>query len=215
MSDPQTFVVFEANEKVSLSIFADDLAFEFSDVSYDTINNFLLRAITRMAHKGNILRRRIQIATQAHVENYLLEPPDCVEIIAIMEMCDTQGRLCGNVRRLTSEPCRLPCGTYSWFEAPNIIHISPSRCNMTYTVIAAVAPVWDACEVDRILLTHYYEVVIAGAKYYLYGMAHKPWASNAKAQEFKNDFELGIAAAGIEARLGGQRGPLKIKRLYM
>lgn len=211
MIDAQSHVIFEAYDKVSLTEFVPELAFEFSDLSEEAIPHYILRAITRMANMGNILRRTAIIHTQSCVDNYLLEPPDCMDVVAIMGICQIDGSRCGNVERLTHEPCRLSCGATSWFEYPNTIFIRTNGCFNIYRVTMSVAPRFDACEVDKMLLTKYYDTILAGAKSYIYAMTDKPWSSVGRAQEFKQEFERGVRGAAIDTMMGGQRGVIRIR----
>lgn len=211
MLDTQSHVIFEAYEKVPLTEFTPELAFEFTDLRDEAIPNYVLRAITRMTNVGNVLNRTAIIHTQPCVDNYLLEPPDCVDIVAIMSVCQIDGNRCGKIERVTNTPCRLPCGATTWFEYPNTIFIKTNGCFNIYRVQMSVAPTFDACEVDRILLTKYYDTVLAGAKYYIYSMVNKPWSSVNRAQEVKLDFERGIRSAAIDNLTGGQRGFIRLR----
>lgn len=212
MLDAQSYVVFDSYDKIPLTEFVPELAFEFSELAEEAIPNYILRAITRMANIGNILRRSATIHTQSCVTNYKLEPPDCMDIVAIMDICQIKGGCCGRVERLTHEPCCLSCGSTSWFEFPDTVYINAGGCNNVYRVTMSVAPTFNACEIDKILLTKYYDTVLAGAKSYIYAMTDKPWSSVGRAQEFKLDFERGIRSAAIDTMLGGQRGVIKLKR---
>ena len=213
MQDPQTSVVFDAYPKVSLQEFVPELAFEFNEMPSDAFPHFLLRAINRFARNSNALRRTATIFAQSCVENYLLEPQDCMDIVAVLSVCQTSHCICSSpVVRVTSEPCRLPCGTYSWFEEPNVIHFSPVKCKDVFKVTMSVAPTYDACEVDSVLLTTFYDVIMDGTKFYLYSMASKPWSSVNRAQESEARFIQGIRTASVQAMMNGQRGALRAKR---
>lgn len=212
---PDSNVVFEAYPKVPLQEFVPELAFEFTEMPEDGLPFFVLRAISRIARDGNILRRTATIRTQSCVESYILDPPDCMDIVAIMgvRLVRSPGCCSGPVRRLTFEPCHIDCGTMSWFEEPNIIHFSPAKCNNVFSVNMSVTPTRHTCEVDKKLLTDYYDLVMYGTKSYLYSMADKPWSSVTRAQEYEQRFLLGIRDASVQTMLGGQRGALKAKHM--
>lgn len=203
-------VEFERVAKVPLEDFFPELQFEFPDLDSEAIPHFLMRAITKFARESNALRRTATVCTYDCIENYLLEPPDCVDIVAVMRVCK-RGCACGPVTRVTHEPCQLQCGTYTWFEQPNTIYFSPGKTGTAYKVWMSVAPKLDACEVDSILLTQYLDVILDGAKSYIYALANKPWSNVQRAAEARARFERGIPKAAIDTLLGGQRGVIKIR----
>lgn len=216
-------VAYEAQPKVPLTEFVPELAFEFNEIPEEVFPNYLLRAITRFARQTNALRRTAEIPVQECVENYLLEPEDCMDIIAVMGMCQVRSNGCrGPVVRLTSKPCQIWGGLYSWVESPNTIVIHPARYNDVFEVEFSVMPTYDACEVDRLLLTQYYDTIIAGTKYYLYNMNGKSWSdevrnarfrvSSARASENLALFLSGCAEAAVETMMHGQRGAIRAKR---
>lgn len=212
MTDLQASVVFDAYPKVSVREFLPELTFEFTEMPEEGMPHFVLRAINRIARQSNCLRRTATIHTQPCVDNYLLEPQDCMDIVAVMSVCKHGGCGCSDVTRITSEPCHLPCGTMSWFEAPNTIYFSNTRHHNVFRVSMSVAPTYETCEVDRILLTNFYDTVLNGTKFYLYSMTDKPWSSVNRAQEYEVRFLQGIRSAALEALTGGQRGMFRTKR---
>lgn len=217
MNIPYSETVFQAYPKVALAEFIPELAFEFQEMPEEALPNYVLRAITRLAREGNVIRRRVEVYTQPCVNNYILEPPDCMELVAVMGVCRLPSNHCGcvgnYVTRLTAHNhCQMPCGVCSWFESPNIIHFHPVNCGDIFSVEIAVAPTYDACEVDRIFLTQYYDVVMSGARAYLYEMAAKPWSSLNRAAEYEARFIAGIRNAAVETMMGGQRGAFRVQR---
>ncbi|MBQ3569532.1 MAG: hypothetical protein IJA20_02540 [Methanocorpusculum sp.] len=213
MSSPN--IVYEAYPKVSVQEFIPELSFEFTDMPENAFAHFILKAINNIARRGNVLRRTATIHTQDCVDNYRLEPQDCMDIVAVMGICKRDNCGCSPITRLTGQPCCLPCGSFSWFEKPNIIHISDARCGNCYDVKFSVAPTYDACEVDEILLTQYYDLVMDGVRADLYGMGNKPWSSLQRLEYHKQQFDKGIRKAAIETLTGGQRGALKARRPRM
>lgn len=208
-------VVFEAYPKVPIQEFIPELAFEFTEMPEDAFAHFILRAINKLARDGKVLRRSAVIEGQQCVETYLLEPEDCTELVAVLSVC--RGRAgCGcapvSLPRLTGAPCALPCGTHVWVELPNVLHVQPVHCGDVFHVAMCVAPTYDACEVDRILLTNYYDTVMHGVRSYLYAMAGKPWSSAERSTLSETRFIHGIRAAAVETMMGGQRGALRAKR---
>jgi len=199
-------VMFEPYSKVSVDEFLPELQLEFPDMPSDAFAHYVLRSIDRIARDGNVLRRTATIHTERCIENYLLEPPDCMTIVNIMKVCNNGCNCCTNVRRLTSEPCCMTCGTLTWFQEPNTILFRNHPSHACFKVTMSVAPTWDTCEVDTLLLHNHYELVLTGARYMLMNMSNKPWSSVNRAQELKKDFVIGIRSAAIDTMMGNQRG---------
>lgn len=211
-------VVFDPYEKVNINeTFVPEIAYEFDNdkLSIDAIPHYILRSINRLARVGNVLRRQALICTQTCVDNYILDPPDCMDIVNVMSVCQICGCRCGKPLRLTHEPCCFPCGTATWFERPNTIFFRPTGCGTQYKVEMSVAPPMDACEVDKILYVAYYDVVVNGVKSMMYAMADRPWSSVNRATEYRELYENGIRAAAMDTLLGGQRGALRAKRFQV
>lgn len=215
---PSVQVVYESYPKISLDEFVPELAFEFPEVPADAFSNYLMRTIIRFARETNALRRVAHIVVQECVENYLLEPADCMDIVNIMSVCQTKYGSCSSrpVTRLMAEPCHICCGVYSWFEYPNTIYFKPARQNDHYRVEFSVTPTYDTCEVDKILMTHYYDVITEGVRFQLLNMVQKPWITTSrlvdKATESEKRFILGMRQAAIDAMTHNQRGAIRAKR---
>ena len=208
-------IVYEAYPKVPVQQFIPELSFEFSDMPEDGFAHFVLSAINTFARRSNVLRRKATIRVTQCVDNYLLEPQDCVDIVAIMGIRMLRPTCGSRILRLTGEPGDVWWGVQSWFEAPNVIHITNTSCNSEYEVYFSVAPRYDACEVDEILLTQYSEAILAGARAKLYGLGNKPWSSLQRMEYHERLFDKAIRAAAVEALTGGQRGAIKARRPRM
>lgn len=200
------YVAYAPHAKVPIDSLLDDLLFDLQELPYDTAVHFIRRAAIRMAREGNILRRTAVISTQSCVDNYLLEPPDCVDIVAIMSVKNVRGSLCSAVTRLTQAPGRLPCGAFSWWTPPNEVHFTQVGCNYAYEVGFSVAPRRDACELDASFADKHYELLLVGARAMAYDLDDKPWTNRQRAEDYNTRFELGIRGAAIETMMGGQRG---------
>ena len=87
-------VVFENTPKLPLDEFIDALAFEFTDAPYGLLEDSLKRSISRIAERTNLLRRTVFLTTESGVHNYLLEPPDCMDVIAICPYASGMVILC-------------------------------------------------------------------------------------------------------------------------
>lgn len=206
-------VVFENTPKVSVSEFIDELAYEFTDAPYGLLEHCVKRVVSRICEHTNVLRRRVKLHTQCNVHNYILEAPDCMDVIAVMSICQCCGNaLCSKLVRVTSPVCELHCF------GPNTVHIehneivfSAPSC-ATYIVEISVKPQHDACEVDSVLLVDHADTVVDGVRAMLCNMADKPWSSVQRAQASEQSFIRGCAAIAVDKLLGNQRGVMNVKR---
>lgn len=207
MNDVVNSVVFDAYPKVSLQEFIPELAFEFTEMPEEAFPHYLLKAIDRFARNSNALRRTVHICTQNCVNRYLIDPPDCMQIVALLDIC---GDTCGAhpVRLTSAVPCLRGCASSVWFERPNIIGFS--QPGGSYQITLSVTPTRQSCEVDEILLTDFAETILDGTRHYLYGMTGKPWSSVQRSQESEMRFIQGIRQAAVETLTGGQRGTFRL-----
>lgn len=209
MQEPQVVQVYDATPKVSVYEFTPELELEFTDIPIDIFPHYILRTVNKFARDSNVLRRHQYIHTTPCITTYLLLPQDCVDIVAVMRVGTS---CCDTVTRVLDKPVCVNCGeTYTWFEAPNIIHLDPMPRARCYHIEMSVAPTYDACEVDRVLLTNYYDTIMFGVKSHIYGMTNKPWSSVQRSQECMLLFNNGVHRAAMEVMTHGQRGSFKRK----
>lgn len=205
-------VVFDPFDTVPLTAFTTELQFEFPDLVSEAMPHYIMKTIRRFAKITNALRRRIRIQAIHCVDRYLLEPPDCVDILAIMDMmteadCSCNGRV--RIHRFMQDPLNKNCcGMTSWWDQDGIIFLKGVG-NSRLTAIVSVAPRLDACEVDRIILDKYFDVIMAGVKSQIMGMPQKPWSSVERSRLYKQDFEAEMRAITVDTLMNGQRGVFK------
>ena len=65
---------------------------EFPDLPADFLLYQLLQSVIRLCQRANVLRRTAVIKTVPCAMNYVLEPPDCMDVIAVMAVDE----LCGD-----------------------------------------------------------------------------------------------------------------------
>lgn len=206
-------VTYELFPKIALEDILDDLGYEFSDVPSDALTHYLRRAAILMCRNGDLARQRATIRTQPNVENYLLEPTDDSEIVAIMDVKAIDGCMFTmRVARVTARPVRFGVGATVWFESPNELFIH-SDFEGTYLVDFSVAPTRDACEIPAVIYNEHYETLLAGARYFAHDVAGKPWSDKKLALTHYEFFLRGIKNAKIDSLMGAQRGSLQMKRL--
>jgi hypothetical protein len=203
-------IEYELHPQTKLSELTVDLSFELPDLAEDAAVHLLRRAAIQMCRSGDLMRRQARIRIQPGVENYLLEPVDEVDLVAILSVGKRddcfQPRLGG---RLTGKPMGLSGGAGCWFTPPNEIHFINSFPPDVYQVNFSVAPLREACRVDQDFAGRYYELLLVGARALAYDLGDKPWSNAARAGQFRAQFEMGIRAAKAESLMGRQRGRLR------
>jgi len=205
-------IIYDFHPKIALNELLDDLIFDLPDLPDEAAVQFLRRAAIKMCREGNLLRRKALIYTQPCVSNYILEPIDCVDVVAIMNTRNVSGSLGRGVVRLSQEPADVPCGMYSWWTPPNEINFTQVGCNYHYEVGFSIAPKFDACEIDVDLTNRHYELLLLGAKSYAHDLNDKPWTNLTKSRDYSTRFIEGIRSAAVETMMGGQRGVFRYRK---
>lgn len=198
-------ITYEEFPTYPLKTFLTEIEFEFPDVAYAAMEYYLIRSARELARGGNIVRRKALVETQECVDNYRIDPIDCGEIVAILNICNVCGGLCGEVSRLTHKPCRLSCGSTSWFEKPNTLWIHPGKCGHVYEITFSIMPRFGDCVIDEGFMTHL-DTLLNGVRSYLYALPDKPWTNLSLAGASLQRFKKGIYQDAIEVAMGGQRG---------
>lgn len=205
-------VVFELTPKVPVDDFLPELMFEFPDVPHDAMVSYVLRSIDRLCEKANVLRRTAIVRTQRCVKNYLIEPPDCMDVIAIMAV--DEGKRSTHpfvkLRRMFKAPNTYLVDAVT-VERNELIFTRPLD-NAEYIVTLSVKPRFDACEVDAVLKERFYDVVQAGVKSALCAMAGKNWSNNSHAEYWEKRFLTGAASAAVDTLSNHQRGVINAAR---
>lgn len=212
-------VVFELTPKRPLEDFLPDLEMEFPDLPADFLLYQLLQSVIRLCQRANVLRRTAVIKTVPCAMNYVLEPPDCMDVIAVMAVDE----LCGDhVRRVfTADPkprCNCPLTLDSWFShgddfvtiEGNEIIFSARSCN-SYKVTMSVQPK-EVCDVDSVLYERYKDAVLLGARLALYSMKSRDWAADATTLTMlEKQYRDAVASAALDTLTRKQRGVVKMR----
>jgi hypothetical protein len=205
-------ITYEQFPKIALEDILDDLSYEFSHIPVDALEHYVRRAAIIMCRNGDLARQKVIVRTQPNVPNYLLEPSDDSEIVALMDVKAIDGCMWSTqVNRVTARPTRFGVGATVWFEPPNELFIH-SDYEGTYAVDFSVAPTRDACEIPAVLYNNYYEVLMSGARYFVHDVADKPWTDKKVSMLHYELFLRGIKNAKIDSLMGFQRGFLQLKR---
>lgn len=188
----------ETTPKVPLTVFLPEIRMLAPGCPDEIIASYVRQAIIEVSDKGLAIKREQFVFLQAGVREYLLEPDDCVRVVAIDWVCD---ETCNGRRMipLPHLPCRMECSNSNcwptcgtgqfvnfgfegpaWctFKQPNSFWLSwTPRCDMGIgiRVRMSVAPKRDACEVDQFIYEKYAQDIHAGAAAYLLMMQGQPW----------------------------------------
>lgn len=205
-------ITYEAVKKVPLSEFTPELEFEFTDAPAGLLESYILRAVDRFCEKTNCLRRHAIIRTQATVSNYLLEPPDCMQLVSVLDICDKHG--ChGRFLRTFSEPCDCECRFthYCIFLKDNELVFAPAACG-EFQIEFSVKPPFNACKLDAVLRDKFYDAIVIGARSYLYGLSGFKWSSAQHALLLEQQFNKACVNAAVDTLTHGQRGGIIPRR---
>lgn len=208
--------VYEDYPKIPLEDFIADLRYDIPGVPQAAWKSYIRRAATRMALDGNLLRRKMTIRVMdCGVRNYRLEPGDCTDLVAILNVRNICGLCQSEVPRVTQAPPGLSCSCspVSWFEEPNELWFSQVQAGQIYEVEFSVAPTMDACELDACFRKgDHYELLLLGARSMAYDVADQYWYDAQKAQMLEAKFEHGVRGLAITSYMGRQRGVMQPKR---
>jgi hypothetical protein len=199
----------EPYAQTDLADLLDDLNYEFLDLSVSALEHYVRRAAIYMCRNGDLAVQKVVVRTLPNVRNYLLEPSDDTELVALLGVrCVTPGQS-GWVIRALSEPPRQFGGPVSWFVAPNELFIeSPFRGS--FEAEFSVAPSRTSCSVPSVLADRWYEVLLTGARHYIHDASGKPWSDKKLALELLAEFRSGVQRAKVECMTGFQRGVLRM-----
>lgn len=176
-------IVYEQTPKKDISELLDELQFEFTDAPSELLLHYLQRTVRDFCDRTNAVQRTVRIYPQAGVHNYLIEPADDVDFIAILSVQCTQCRY-GNraVRRVIAPVCDLFTDYDTVHVNNNELIFSHPRFGDCWNVIISVMPRLQDMEVDAVLVDRYAPAIIDGVRAELYALQDKPWSSLQRAQ---------------------------------
>lgn len=207
-------VIFEEVPKVSVDEFLPELELEFTDASHDILVNYVLRAITTLCQRANVLRRFVDLNTQPGIFNYALEPVDCMSVLAVMNICFTCGSVCNrHLVKLNRSSCTRPClcgDSHVWVEHDTELVFD--RPGGRYRAEISVMPTREACDVDRVLIDRYLDCIQLGVRGAMYTIADKPWSSIQLGHTLLTQFRQSCASAAVERMTGNMRGAFRAIR---
>lgn len=211
-------VVFENTPKTELTSFLDELTFEFTDAPYGMLEHYIRRVVLDMCERTNMLRRTATIRTRSNIHNYLLEPPDDVQVIAIISVALGK-HIFVPAKYARTNVAVWECDCSCLGHHMNFIHCNGPEINFSHphsgdewVVNMSVKPRADACEFDSALVSNYASTVIDGVRAELYGQSDKPWSSVQRAALAEQAYKSGCATIAVDKMLNGQRGSFRAKR---
>lgn len=197
-------VIYDPFEVRSLSDFHAELAFEYPALPEQLFDYYLLRTAIDMAHRGNLIRRRIVIHPQSGVTNYRLTPPDSseTELLHIMDVSAPDGV---SLKRSIN---KAPFVTYDEHEQElNITH-SFSCCTPKFVVEVSVAPKPKACHLPAEYYDRFLSTLLMGTKASILLITGRPWTSLQAGSAFKTEYLRSIAADALDVMSHRMRGGL-------
>lgn len=224
--------------QVELEAFLPELMLSAPGLPQEIAASYIRQAAIDMAESGNTLRRTVRIELQAGVQNYLLEPPDCVRTIGVSRISGRNG-WCNSGYRMVPDDVPMPaigclqvpvagCAAFgfgpsanqAWgvggiakLQNPNELWVSPvPQCDadLGIEVELIVAPKRDACTVDRVMFDRYAPALVAGALMYLYRLPKQDWTDYNLAQKMETEFKKWTTKASGDRLLGAARGPFRL-----
>lgn len=198
-------MLVEARPTVDLEELVKDLRFEFPDAPERALTHYLRRAAAAACREGDLVRQRMAVDTVPGVEAYLLDLVGEVELSSLMGVVDLEtGR---PVARFPHAPPGLQSGDCVWLVPPDEMRFRTlSRRPRRLEVEASVYPSPGAAAIDRTLAERHLEVLLEGAKSYMYAVGGKPWSSPDLAELCRRNFVRGVNAAKTADLAGRNKG---------
>lgn len=198
-----------------LSSLVDELGYEFQGLPLDALEAYARRAAQTACRMADLDVWAQKIHTQHGVKNYLLEPAEGTDIVALLGVrCLSGADLHRQIRRVTEKPQRGFPGVAVWHE-PRVRELwfeglATSGEPSVFEAEVSLCPLPDACEVSAEFAGRLYEPLMDGVKSYVYDMAGRPLFSPQLAQSCRAKFLDACRQAKIEDMSGRQRGMLRL-----
>ncbi len=198
------------------TVCVDDLIAEIgTEVSYKELDQYLTADPDAIAQKlaltltelskSGILKRRHVEPIQAGVRDYYIKPLAGETIHLVQSVCVNGRCLEANHRGNCCESgkCKPRMGGFV-FEPMDKIVLDEALCkecgNIEVVYTAYVSH--DACDIDKVLIDRYKEIIIQGAAGRLRKMAALPWSMPQLGMDLMRSYEIGKTQAFIDAASG-------------
>jgi hypothetical protein len=205
-------IVYEQVTKKDFSDILDELQFEFTDAPADLLLHYAQRVIRDFCDRTNALRRTVHIYPQMGVHNYLIEPSDDVDFIAMLSVQCTRCRYgMGVVRRVIGNVCDILTDYDTIHIKDNELIFSHPRTGDSWDIIISVMPTLKDMDVDAVLIDRYSETIVNGVKARLYEQSDKPWTSLQRAQLSRATYLQQCGVISLDLLTEHQRGAIKAR----
>jgi hypothetical protein len=169
-----------------------------------------IRALRQLCEEARVWRIEDTMSTVADAPNLLLTAifPNNTELVDVLSIKPVEGGSSVKPKTqayldLNESDWRDQTGQYAtWYmlASNNTIRLVPTPSEVvTYYIRAAIKPTFSATTISDIVVNKYEELLIHGAKAYLFMVPRKPWTDLQLAQYHQAAFLAGIPGARSEA----------------
>lgn len=205
-------VAYEQHQKIKLSDFYAELAFEFPNLPSQLFEYYILKTAREMAREGNLIRRIIVIEPEPCVETYKLTSPDGMEVCAILGIRHHNCCLDKDVVRSFVPPAdSVWCArNEAWYDdADGVLHIHSHGCHGVYFVNAAVCPGRKDCDLPKEYMDKYFETLMMGTKGNIMLITGRPWTNLRIGAACRQEYAKMLQSNSVDAATHGMRGVVK------
>jgi hypothetical protein len=179
----------------------------------------ILEAITELCKRAPIWEyEHADIDSVEDQRDYALVPPSNALVADILDISfneeplspvSVQGLkgLYANWRTETGDPLyylRLDDSELSIVPAPD-------TADLVIELFVSLKPTPDTTTVENFIFNEYYNVIAAGAKFYLMSMPNQKWSNPSMASHYLGVFNSGIGAAVVKKAGGSVGAPIRVK----
>lgn len=193
---------------VPLDKFQAELRFEYPDLPEPLFAHYLARTARDMARRGRLVRRRAVIRGRCGVSRHLLEPPDGMEIDAVLGI--RFSTCCGHeiVGRTFTPPEHSSCCSRetAWYDdTERVLHVDGTREGV-YHVELSVLPPPDACTLPSVFYDRHFQALLLGTRGSILMITGRPWTNLQLGRALYSECLNEIVRADLETATHGMRG---------
>lgn len=214
-------IVYSPYEQVEVSAFLPDILYNAATAK-DTLDagaacSSVVSTVIDIARRTKSIKREVRLKLIPCVGNYKLKIPGCVNPLAVLKACSSDGPL----RIIPHAPCSERVTSRLWGVSVEddtvFVYDVPKHSEYTGVIdlTVAVAPKKDACEVDKFIYELYADVVTAGVLSKVFANASASWHNAALADFWMKEYSKRIASMGCDRVLGLATGPFKLRGMSL
>lgn len=190
-------VVYTAYPQVSYEEFLPEVLLHIPEVTEEIAMHYIRQSCIDVCRRAKILQREIELELYPCVSDYLLDSPDCVDVMQVVSLRSGV------------------CAPRSYVVTDNVLTFTPAPTQADQvTVTLTVSPREDSCEVDAILFNKYKELVQSGALWRLYIIPRRPWSDQNAAALHRTMYDNMITSAGVDRVTRNQQGPYRVRSIF-